>query len=149
MLYRKWGHTKYDCRYHIIWVTKYRKEWIHEKLQEVLAEALLEICDELFIKAIRVGMEEDHIHMYVSIPLSVWSIPEVIQKLKWKSSKRLWEIKEYEEYFKKFYWKPWIWKWAAWYFICTVWEITDKIIKEYIEEQWKILIEDENKSPAL
>ena len=135
--YRQACHAKYDCRYHIVRVTKYRKKRIHERLEEVLNEILLEICDELFIKVIRIGMEEDHVHMYVSIPLSVWNMPEIIQKLKWQSSKRLWEIKEYEEYFKKFYWKPWIWKWAAWYFVSTVWEVNDELIKEYIENQWK------------
>ena len=135
--YRKWSHTKYDCRYHIVRVTKYRRTWIEGDLQELLADIIEEICNELFINVIRIGLEKDHVHLYVSIPLSVWSIPEVIQKLKWKSSKRLWEIEEYKKYFKRYYRKPWIWKRAVWYFICTVWEVNDKLVREYIENQWK------------
>ena len=146
--YRAWWHSKYDCRYHIVWITKYRKRWLNQYIQEVVQEVIEEICDELYIKVIRIGMEEDHVHMYVSIPLSVWSIPEVIKIIKWRSSKILWEIEEYKSYFKRYYRKPWIWKWAVWYFVATVWEVNDKIIKEYIETQWK-KPPQEVESPAL
>ena len=137
--YRKWWHTKYDCRYHIVWVTKYRKWWLNDELQEILVNMLEEICEEQFVNVIRIWMEKDHVHLYVSIPLTTWHIPDVLQKLKWRSSKLLWELEEYKSYFKKFYRKPWIWKRAAWYFVCTVWEVNDKLIKEYVEsqgEQW-------------
>ena len=146
--YRSWWHTVYDCRYHLVWVTKYRKHWIDERLQPILEEILRDICEWLFVKVIRVWMEADHVHMYVSIPLQTWHIPDVVQKIKWLSSKMLWDMSEFQAYFKKFYWKDWIWKWARWYFICTVWEVNDRLIKEYIEEQWKTppLVE---KSPQL
>ena len=135
--YRSWWHTEYDCRYHLVWITKYRKERIHEKLEPILEEILRDICEDLFVKVIRVGMEMDHVHMYLSIPLQTWHIPEVVQKIKWLSSKKLWEMEELKAYFRKFYWKDGVWKRARWYFICTVWEVNDKLIKEYIEEQWK------------
>lgn len=146
--YKQGWHTMYDCRYHIVWITKFRKKWINEDVKKVLVDILEEICEELFVKIIRIGMEEDHVHLYVSIPLTTWYIPDVIQKLKGRSSKMLWENEELKRYFKQFYWKDWIWKWAVWYFICTVWEVNDKLIKEYIEEQWKNPLEAD-KSPAL
>ena len=150
--YRQWSHTCYDCRYHIVRITKYRKKRINSELKEVLSEKLHEICEELFVKMIRVGMEDDHVHLYVSIPLTTWYIPDVIQKLKWRTSKELWEMGEYKNHFKEFYRKEWVWKRAVWYFICTVWEVNDKLIKEYVESQWSteggnhIVVQ---KSPAL
>lgn len=135
--YRSWWHTVYDCRYHVVRITKYRKKRIHEKMKPMLEEILRDICEELFVKVIRVWMEEDHVHMYLSIPLHTGHIPDVLQKIKWRSSKILWEDESLTEYFKKFYRKKWIWKRARWYFICTVGEVSDKLIKEYIEEQWK------------
>ena len=135
--YRSGWHTMYDCRYHLVWITKFRKEWIHERLQPILEEVLIDICEEMFIKVIRVWMEKDHVHMYVSIPLQTWHIPEVVQKIKWLSSKKLWEMEELKPYFRKFYRKEDAWKRARGYFICTVWEVDDKTIRQYIEEQWK------------
>jgi putative transposase len=133
--YRSWSHTVYDCRYHLVWITKYRRKRITKDIQIVLTNILYEICEELYVKIIRIGMEEDHVHMYVSIPLMTWHIPDVIQKMKWKSSKILWE--EFASHLKKYYWKDWLWVRAVWYFICTVWEVNDTLIKNYIEEQWK------------
>jgi len=137
--YRQWWHTSYDCRYHIVRVTKFRKKWLTDELKETLIEMLEEICEELFVKLIRVWMEEDHVHLYVSIPLTTWYIPDVVQKLKGRTSKSLWEMEDLKMHFKQFYWKEWIGKRATWYFICTVWEVNDKLIKEYVEEQWKRL----------
>ena len=77
-------------------------------------------------------MEEDHVHMYVSIPLSK-PIPMIVQLLKWWSSKLMREIYSLE--LSKYYWKGKLW--ADWYFVATVWEISHEIIKKYVEQQWE------------
>ena len=104
-------------------------------MQEMLTNLLYEICEELFVKIIRIGMEEDHVHMYVSIPLTTGHIPEVVQKLKGRTSKYISE--KYANELRKHYRKEWVGIRAVGYFICTVWEVNDKLIKEYIEEQGK------------
>jgi len=86
----------------------------------------------MYVHILKLGFEEDHVHMYVSIPLSQ-PIPYVIQKLKWWSSIVI--RKEFKKYLKQFYWEPELW--AIGYFICTVWEVNDSIIQKYIEQQWK------------
>lgn len=133
--YRSWAHTRQDCRYHIVWITKYRRKWITADLEKEITSIIKEVCAEQYINIIRIGMEEDHVHLYVSIPLS-HDIPKMIQLMKWRSSKKLGEMREYKDYFSKIYRKEWVWKWAVWYFVCTVWEVNDKLIKEYIESQW-------------
>lgn len=135
--YRSWWHTKYDCRYHVVWVTKMRYKWINQDIKPIIEDMIREICKKLFVTIISIWMENDHVHLYLSIPLNTWYIPDVIQKLKWRTSKELWGLKEFESYFKKFYRKQWVGKRATWYFICTVWEVNDTIIQQYVEQEWQ------------
>jgi REP element-mobilizing transposase RayT len=86
-------------------------------------------------------MEEDHVHLYISIP-PVQPLPLVIQRLKWKTSFEIWKDSRFEKHIKNFYYKKWSF-WAVWYFITTVWEVSHEIIKNYVASQWKKEIEDE------
>lgn len=129
--YRKWSHTTYDCRYHLVWITKYRNPCLSKKLQERLETVLKWISKQLYIKILSIWMESDHVHMYISIPLSK-PIPKVVQMLKWRSSQVL--RQEFWEELREWYWKKVLW--ADWYFIATVWEINGDIIKKYVENQW-------------
>jgi putative transposase len=134
--YRKGSHTTYDCRYHLVWITKYRRPCLNKKMQKKLEILLKWICKWLFVKILSIWMEEDHVHMYISIPLSL-PIPKVVQRLKWWSSIEL--RKEFNKYLKEWYWKKVLW--ADWYFIATVWEINHETIKNYVDMQWQ----EENK----
>ncbi len=139
-MYRKWSHTTYDCRYHLVWITKYRRPCLTEKIQKRLKILLTWICKSIFVKIISIWMEEDHVHMYISIPL--WMpIPKAVQMLKWSSSKYI--RKEFNGELKEWYWKTVLW--ADWYFIATVWEINHETIKNYVEHQW----EEENKTEEI
>ena len=135
--YRKGSHTTYDCRYHLVWITKYRNPCLTEDIQTRLEIILKWICKSLFVKIISVWMEKDHVHMYISIPLSK-PIPKVVKLLKWWSSRQI--RKEFWKELSEWYWKPVVW--ATWYFIATVWEINHETIKNYVEHQW----EEENKT---
>ena len=130
--YRKWAHTTYDCRYHLVWITKYRNPVLSKDLQKRLENILRWICKKFYVKILSIWMEEDHVHMYISIPLNK-PIPEVVNALKWNSSRYI--RKEFYNELKKWYWKPVLW--ADWYFIATVWEITHETVKNYVEKQWE------------
>jgi putative transposase len=86
----------------------------------------------MYVQVLSIWMEEDHVHMYINIPLNS-PIPMVVNRLKWRTSHVL--RYEFREYLKEFYWKPCLW--ATWYFIATVWEVNDETIKNYVEMQWK------------
>ena len=138
--YRKWSHTTYDCRYHLVWITKYRRPCLTEKIQKRLEILLKWICKWLFVKILSIWMEEDHVHMYISIPLSM-PIPKAVKMLKWWSSRQI--RKEFHEDLKEWYWKSVFW--ADWYFIATVWEINHETIKNYVDMQWQ----EENKTEEI
>ena len=131
-MYRKWSHTTYDCRYHLVWITKYRHKCLDEKIQKRLDILLRWICKSMYVNVISLWMEEDHVHMYITIPLNS-PIPMVVNRLKWRTSKVIRE--EFKEELKEYYWKPKLW--ATWYFIATVWEINHETIKNYVEHQWE------------
>ncbi len=78
-------------------------------------------------------MEDDHVHLYVSIPVAK-PIPYVVQVLKWKSSKIIRE--EFKDYLKRWYRNSNSLR-ARGYFVATVWEITSELVKSYVENQWK------------
>ena len=130
-IYRKASHVTFDCRYHIVWITKYRKHVLNENIQKRLEVILKWVCKELYVNVISIWMEEDHVHMYVWIPPSKW-IPEVLQRLKGRSSHVIQE--EYKSYLKEYLW--WWNLWWRWYFVVTVWHVDHETIKNYVESQW-------------
>lgn len=101
--YRKAAHVTYDCRYHIIWITKYRRQVLNTEMQERIAVLLQGIAKELYINVISIGAEADHVHLYCSIPHSQ-HLPYVVQIFKGRTSKVL--RKEYAAHLRKYYWKP-------------------------------------------
>ena len=132
MKYRVSSHNKQDCRYHIVWITKYRRRCLSSMMQARLSDILHGIANELYVDVIKIWMEEDHVHMYVNIPVSQY-IPYVVKKLKGISAKKIRE--EFKNDLKEYFWNPVLR--AVGYFICTVWEINDKLIREYVEAQWR------------
>ena len=137
-MYWRASHCVYDCRYHIVWITKYRNKCLSTRIQERLEVILTGICKEMHIRIIKIGMEEDHVHLYLSIP-PVLPLPMVIQKLKGRTSKVI--RKEFPEHLCQFYWKQVLW--AVGYFVTTVGEITHETIKRYVAEQGKKCIAQE------
>ncbi len=140
--YRKASHITYDCRYHIVWITKFRRNIFEDnkKLTGRTKQIVTKISKELYLRVMEVNIEKDHVHMYVSIPIAQ-PIPYVMQRIKGGSSR---EIRlEFKEYLSKFYWKNVLW--ARGYFIATVGEITDEAIRRYIQKQGKddVLGDDE------
>jgi putative transposase len=132
MEYKKSSHATYDCRYHLVWITKYRNWCINERMEKRLKVIIQWICNRLYVWILKIWMEEDHIHMYISIPLSK-PIPYVVQQIKWWTSKVI--RKEFKEHLKEYYWRS-NHLWAVWYFIASVWEINWDLISKYVEQQW-------------
>lgn len=77
MKYRKSSDANYDCRYHIVWIIKYRIDIIDDKMKTRLTTILEWICKRMYVHILKLGFEEDHVHMYLSILLSQ-PIPYVI-----------------------------------------------------------------------
>ena len=127
--YKKTSHTTYDCKYHIVWITKYRKKVLTGLIAERVRELLRQICKEHEVEILKGHVSNDHIHLFVSIPPHT-SISKLVQYLKWKSSYKL--LQENKQISKEFWGRH---LWGRGYFVATSGNVTDEVVLEYIKNQ--------------
>ena len=126
---RKSSHVQYDLQYHLVWTTKYRYKVLNGKIAERTRELIRQCCKSMDITIIKGEISKDHIHILISCSPSI-SLSKIVQQIKGKTSRML--LQEYKD-LKRRYWGQHLW--ASGYFCRSVGVITDKIIKEYIENQ--------------
>lgn len=66
--YRKSSHTVYDIKYHLVWITKYRKPILQGEITKRTRELIREICRSQEVEIIQGHVSRDHIHLFVSVP---------------------------------------------------------------------------------
>ncbi len=66
--YRKTSHTTYDCKYHIVWITKYRKKVLTGIVSARVRELIRGICKEHEVEILKGHVSKDHVHLFVSVP---------------------------------------------------------------------------------
>ena len=130
--YRKLSHSIYDIKYHIVWITKYRKPILKKDIGERLRELLRQICTSLDVQIIRGHVSKDHVHIMVSVPPYI-SVSKLVQSMKGRTSRKL--LDEYKS-LKRAFWGQHMW--ARGYFVASSGNVTDEIIMKYIEEQEKM-----------
>jgi len=79
------AHTKWECKYHLVFAPKYRRQIIYGKLKIEIGKILRELCERKGIEIIQDKCCPDHIHMSVRIPPK-YSVSEIMGYLKGKSS---------------------------------------------------------------
>lgn len=127
--YRKTSHTTYDCKYHLVWITKYRKMIMTGIVAERVREIIRGICKENDVEILKGHIAKDHVHLFVSVPPHL-AISKLVQYLKGKSSYKM--MQENKELSRLFWGRH---LWARGYFVATSGNITDEMIMEYIETQ--------------
>ena len=126
--YKSQAHVKWECKYHVVILPKYRKKALYGKLRRGIGEILRELCRQKGI-----GLEEgkamtDHIHVLLSIPPK-YSVAMTIGYLKAKSAIRIHRhvLRSQGTLFGRSFW-------ARGYFVSTV-GINEGDIRQYIKEQ--------------
>lgn len=123
-------HSCYLLQYHLVVVTKYR----HPVLTGELSSRLLEITDEVFktwkCNIISANTDKDHVHILFEAPPQV-QLSKLANNYKTVTSRLM--RKEFMEQLTPFYWKPYFW--SASYFVCTVSERSEAVVKQYIDAQ--------------
>ena len=79
------AHTMWECKYHIVFAPKYRRQVIYGKLKKDIGKILRELCDRKGLEIIEAELCPDHVHMLVRIPPKL-SVSQVMGYLKGKSS---------------------------------------------------------------
>ena len=84
-LYQSLAHSRWDCKYHIIFVPKYRKKVIYGKIREKLKEVFHELARQKECQIVAGNLVIDHVHMCITIPPK-HSVSSIIGFLKGKSA---------------------------------------------------------------
>ena len=79
------AHTKWTCKYHIVFTPKYRRKIIYNQYRESLKEILKNLCKYKGIEIIEGHMMPDHVHLLLSIPPK-YSVSQIMGYLKGKSA---------------------------------------------------------------
>ena len=127
--YRKLSHVIYKCDYHIVWVPKYRFRVLKDQIKTLLEEDIRMLCEWKQCEIQEMSVQEDHIHLVVSVPPKV-SISDLMGTLKGKLAIKL--FKSYPKMKQKPYWGNHFW--ARGYFVTTV-GVDEEVIKRYVKYQ--------------
>ena len=83
--YSSLSHSKWDCKYHIVFVPKYRKKILYGKIRSFLKSIFHELSLNKNCEILGGHMVQDHVHMIISIPPK-YSVAEIVGYLKGKSA---------------------------------------------------------------
>ena len=122
------AHTKWECKYHIVFAPKYRRQIIYGKIKADIGQMLRKLCEYKGIEIIEAEACKDHIHMLVSIPPK-YSVAQIMGYLKGKSSLMIFE--KYANLKYKYGNRHF---WCRGYYVSTV-GANKKAIQEYIRNQ--------------
>ena len=84
------SHTRWDCKYHIVFSPKYRRKIIYGKLKADIGQILRELCERKEVEIVEANACADHIHMLVRIPPKI-SVSSFMGYLKGKSTLMIFE----------------------------------------------------------
>ena len=122
------AHSKWNCKYHIVFAPKYRRQIIYGKIKADIGAILRKLCDQKGVEIIEANAGKDHIHMLVSIPPKL-SVSQFMGYLKGKSSLMIFDRHanlKYKYGNRQF--------WCKGYYVDTVGR-NKKVIEEYIKNQ--------------
>ena len=124
------SHSKWVCKYHIVFTPKYRRKIIYNQYREDLIEIFKRLCSYKGVEIIEGHMMPDHVHMLLSIPPKI-AVSTFIGYLKGKSALQMFDKHanlKYKYGNRHF--------WAEGYYVSTV-GLNEATIQKYIQEQEK------------
>ena len=133
------AHTKWECKYHIVFAPKYRRQIIYGKIRLDIGQMLRKLCEYKGVEIIEAEVCKDHIHMLLSIPPK-YSVAQIMGYLKGKSSLMIFE--KYANLKYKYGNRNF---WCRGYYVDTVGR-NKKAIAEYIRNQLQQDYEEEQLS---
>ena len=122
------AHTQWNCKYHIVFAPKFRRQIIYGRLRASIGRILRELCERKHVEIVEANACPDHIHMLVKIPPKI-SVSDFMGYLKGKSSLMIFDQHanlKYKYGNRHF--------WCRGYYVDTVGR-NEKVIQEYIKRQ--------------
>ena len=122
------NHTVWDCKYHVVWIPKYRKKVLYGELRKYLGEAIRDLAQQKESKVREGHLMADHVHMLMSIPPK-YAVAQVVGYIKGKSA--IYIARNFGSRKRNFTGEKF---WARGYFVSTLGR-NDDDIREYIKKQ--------------
>ena len=123
-------HTVWDCKYHMVWIPKYRKKVIYGDLRKYLGEVLRDLAIQKECKIHEGHLMGDHVHMMISIPPK-YSVAQVAGFIKGKSAIHI--ARAYAGRKRNYTGQSF---WARGYYVSTTGR-DEEVIRQYIKNQEK------------
>ena len=117
--YQRTAHTRFDIKFHFVWITKYRKPLLRGEVGLRVRQIIRDVCAELEVEIIKGHISHDHVHLFVSSPPHV-SPSKLMQRVKGKASRKL--MQEFS-HIRKQCWGRHVW--ARGFFVVSSGTITD------------------------
>ena len=121
-------HTKWECKYHVVWMPKYRKKSLYQGLRRYLGELLKDLAAQKECKILEGHLVSDHVHILISIPPK-YSVSQAVGFIKGKSAIAI--ARNYMGRRKNFTGQSF---WARGYYVSTVGK-DEEAVREYIKHQ--------------
>lgn len=129
--YESLSHSKWECKYHVVFVPKMRRKRLYGAVRKFLARVFHELAEQRGSKIIKGNMVQDHVHMLISIPPK-YSVSEVIGYIKGKSAIAI--ARQFGNKKRNFNGEQF---WARGYAVSTV-GFEEEMIKKYIQHQERL-----------
>ena len=126
--YESLSHTKWECKYHIIFIPKYRRKALYGQLRRHLGEVIRKLAEQKESRVEEGHLMSDHVHMMIAIPPK-YAVSQVVGFIKGKSA--IYLARNYGERSRNFVGQHF---WARGYFVSTVGR-DEEMIREYIRHQ--------------
>ena len=126
--YRKGSHTRYDMKVHLVWSTKYRYNVLTKEVGKRVRDIIRQVCESNDIQIIKGRVSKDHIHLYISYPPKM-SVSEIVRRIKGRSSRKIQQ--EFPQLHKRYWGKHF---WGTGYVAFSSGQVTDEMIKEYLDK---------------
>ena len=126
--YQSLSHTKWDCKYHVIFIPKYRRRALYGQLRRHLGEVFRKLAEQKESRIEEGHLMPDHVHMRIAIPPK-YAVSQVVGFIKGKGAIHL--ARSYAERSRNFVGQHF---WARGYFVSTVGR-DEELIREYIRHQ--------------
>ena len=121
------SHVRWDCKYHVVIVPKYRKRKIYGRVRSRLGRILRDLARQRNVEVVEGSMKPDHVHMCLKVPPK-YSIAHTIGFLKGKSAVRVHrEVMQYRRVMGLHFW-------SRGYCVSTV-GLDEDVVRQYIREQ--------------
>ena len=124
------SHAVWECKYHLVWIPKFRRKTLYGELRRHLGEVFRELAQQRESRVLEGHLQSDHVHILISIPPK-YAVAQVVGFIKGKSAIHI--ARAFGGWKRNFAGQNF---WARGYYVSTVGK-DETTVREYIKKQYE------------